>query len=196
MTNTIVEEKTESTTLFEFPSNETGVEGINLTPIMGQKTNDQKENEDDEGNREEENDNDGSQPKVDYLLDSNEAENEEIKNDGDKNKKEGETEVKEKDGKNNENDNDEEKKHHDAEETNNHEETIQQTENENLLDKVVDNIVDNVLGVGISSLNSQEDEIWNDPEMKTILDNIDIGSPMSRSKSNTLAEKKKIKRCT
>ncbi|CAH1421103.1 unnamed protein product [Lactuca virosa] len=87
MTNTIVEEKTESTTLFEFPSNETGVEGINLTPIMGQKTNDQKENEDDEGNREEENDNDGSQPEVDYLLDSNEAENEGIKNDGDKNKK-------------------------------------------------------------------------------------------------------------
>ncbi|CAH1423379.1 unnamed protein product [Lactuca virosa] len=29
MTNIIVEEKTESTTLFEFPSNETGVEGIN-----------------------------------------------------------------------------------------------------------------------------------------------------------------------
>ncbi|CAH1414052.1 unnamed protein product [Lactuca virosa] len=46
MTNIIVEEKIESTTLFEFPSNETGVEGINLTPIMGQKTNDQKENED------------------------------------------------------------------------------------------------------------------------------------------------------
>ncbi|CAH1444780.1 unnamed protein product [Lactuca virosa] len=31
-------------------SNETGVEGINLTPIMGQKTNDQKENEDEEEN--------------------------------------------------------------------------------------------------------------------------------------------------
>ncbi|CAH1450347.1 unnamed protein product [Lactuca virosa] len=63
-----------------------------------------------EGNGEEDNDNDESQPEVDYLLDSNEAENEGIKNDGDKNKKEGETEVKEKDGKNNENDNDEEKK--------------------------------------------------------------------------------------
>ncbi|CAH1417180.1 unnamed protein product [Lactuca virosa] len=78
--------------------------------------------------REEENDNDGSQPEVDYLLDSNEAENESIKNDGDKNQKDGETEVKEKDGKNNENDNDVEKKDDDAEETNNHEETIQQTE--------------------------------------------------------------------
>ncbi|CAH1422648.1 unnamed protein product [Lactuca virosa] len=94
MTNIIIEEKTESTTLYEFPSNETGVEGINLTPIMGQKTNDQKENEDKEGNGEEDNDNDESQPKVDYFLDSNEAENEGIKNDGDKNKKEGETEVK------------------------------------------------------------------------------------------------------
>nr|KAJ0187935.1 hypothetical protein LSAT_V11C900464300 [Lactuca sativa] len=37
MTNMIVEEKTESSTLFNFPSNETGVEGINLTPITGQK---------------------------------------------------------------------------------------------------------------------------------------------------------------
>ncbi|CAH1436584.1 unnamed protein product [Lactuca virosa] len=77
---------------------------------MGQKTNDQKENEDGEENREQENDNDGSQPEVDYLLDSNEAENEGINNDGDKNQKEGETEVKEKDGKNNENNKDEEKK--------------------------------------------------------------------------------------
>ncbi|CAI9302721.1 unnamed protein product [Lactuca saligna] len=122
MTNIIGEEKTEGITIFEFPKNE-----------------------DDEGNHEEENDNDGSQPEVDYLLDSNEAGNEGINNDGDKNQKEGETEVKGKDGKNNENDNDEEKKDDDAEETNNHEETIQQTENENLLDKVVDNIVDNVL---------------------------------------------------
>nr|KAJ0196476.1 hypothetical protein LSAT_V11C700354060 [Lactuca sativa] len=128
-----------------------------------------------EGNGEEDNDNDGSQPEEDYLLDSNEAENERIKNDGDNNKKEGETEVKEKDGKNNQNDNDEEKKADDNEETNNYEETIQQIENENLLDKVVDNIVDNVLGIGILSLNSQEDEIWNHPEMKTIFDNIDIG---------------------
>ncbi|CAH1426315.1 unnamed protein product [Lactuca virosa] len=191
MTNMIVEEKTESTTLFNFPSNETGVEGINLTPIMGQKTNDQKENEDKEGNGEEVSDNDASQPKVDYLLDSNEAENEGIKNDADKNKKEGEIGVKEKDGKRNENENDEEEKDDHAEETNNHEETIQQTENENLLDKVVDNIVDNVLGIGISSLNSQEDEIWNHPEMKTIFDNIDIGSPMSTGKTNTLAEKEK-----
>ncbi|CAH1413954.1 unnamed protein product [Lactuca virosa] len=85
-------------------------ERINLTPIIGQKTNDQKENEDKEGNGEEDNDNDGSQPEEDYLLDSNEAENEGIKNDGDNNQKEGETEVKEKDGKNNQNDNDEEKK--------------------------------------------------------------------------------------
>nr|KAJ0213930.1 hypothetical protein LSAT_V11C400204050 [Lactuca sativa] len=58
--------------------------------------------------------------------------------------------------------------------------------NENMLDKFVDNFVDNVLGIGFSSLNSQEDEIWNDPEMKTILDNIDIDSPMTRSKTNTL----------
>ncbi|CAH1442914.1 unnamed protein product [Lactuca virosa] len=191
MTNIIGEEKTEGTTIFEFPSNQTGFEGINLTPIICQKTNDQKENEDKEGNGEEDNDNDGSQPEEDYLLDSNEAENERIKNDGDNNQKEGETEVKEKDGKNNQNDNDEEKKADDNEETNNHEETIQQTENENLLDKVVDNIVDNVLGIGISSLNSQEDEIWNHPEMKTIFDNIDIGSPMSTGKTNTLAEKEK-----
>nr|KAJ0207451.1 hypothetical protein LSAT_V11C500239110 [Lactuca sativa] len=131
MTNTIVEEKAESTTLFEFPGNETGVEGINFTPIIGQKTNDKKGNED-----EEENHNDGNQSEVDYLLDSNETENEGIKNDGDKNQKESETEVKENDGKNNENDNDEEKKDDYVEETNNHEETIQQTENVNLLDKV------------------------------------------------------------
>ncbi|CAH1430228.1 unnamed protein product [Lactuca virosa] len=60
MTNIIVEEKTESTNFFEFPSNEAGLEGINLTPVMGQKTNDEKENEDKEGNGEEDNDNDGS----------------------------------------------------------------------------------------------------------------------------------------
>nr|KAJ0187440.1 hypothetical protein LSAT_V11C900479030 [Lactuca sativa] len=185
MTNMIFQEKTESTTLFNFPSNETGVEGINLTPIMGQKTNDQKENEDKEGNGEEDSDNDASQPEVDYLLDSNEG----IKNDVGKNQKECEIGVKEKDGKRNENENDEEEKDDHAEETNNHEETIQQTENENFLDKVVDNIVDNVLGIGISSLNSQENEIWNHPEMKTIFDNIDIGSLMSTGKTNTLVEK-------
>ncbi|CAI9271385.1 unnamed protein product [Lactuca saligna] len=191
MTNMIVEEKTESTTLFNFPINETGVEGINLTPIMGQKTNDKTENEDKEGNGEEDSDNGASQPEVDYLLNSNEADNEEIKNDADKNKKEGEIGVKEKDGKRNENENDEEEKDDYAEETNNHEETIRQTENENLLDKVVHNIVDNVLGIGISTLNSQEDEIWNPPEMKAIFDNIDIGSPMSTGKANTLAENEK-----
>nr|KAJ0190787.1 hypothetical protein LSAT_V11C800444940 [Lactuca sativa] len=87
---------------------------------------------------------------VDYLLDSNEVKSDGIKNDGDNNKKEGETKVKEKDGKHNENDNDEEKKDDDAEETNNYNETIQQSENENMLDKVVDNIVDNVLGIGFS----------------------------------------------
>ncbi|CAI9280712.1 unnamed protein product [Lactuca saligna] len=129
MTNMIVEEKTESTTPFNFPINETGLEGFDLTPIMGQKTNDQTENEDKEGNGEEDSDNDASQPEVDYLLDSNEADNEGIKNDADKNKKK----VK--------------------------------------LD--------------------QEDEIWNHPEMKTIFDNIDIGSPMSIGKTNTLAEKEK-----
>nr|KAJ0211047.1 hypothetical protein LSAT_V11C400167070 [Lactuca sativa] len=159
MKNMIVEEKTESTTLFNFPINEIGVEGINLTPIMGQKTNDQTENEDKEGNGEEDSDNGASQPEVDYLLDSNEADNEGIKSDADKNQKEGEIRVKEKDAKRNENQNDEEEKDDHAEETNNHEETIQQTENQNLLDKVVDNIVDNVLGIGVSSLNSQEDEI-------------------------------------
>nr|KAJ0188055.1 hypothetical protein LSAT_V11C900473260 [Lactuca sativa] len=194
MKNMIVEEKTESTTLFNFPINEIGVEGINLTPIMGQKTNDQTENEDKEGNGEEDSDNGASQPEVDYLLDSNEADNEGIKNDADKNKKEGEIRVKEKDAKRNENQNDEEEKDDHAEETNNHEETIQQTKNQNLLDKVVDNIVDNVLGIGVSSLNSQEDEIWNHPEMKTIFDNIDttkFWSPMSTCKTNTLAEKEK-----
>nr|KAJ0214177.1 hypothetical protein LSAT_V11C400224810 [Lactuca sativa] len=186
MTNMIVEEKTESTTLFNFPINETGVEGINLTPIMGQKTNDQTENEDKEGNGEEDNDNGASQPEVDYLLDSNEADNEGIENDADKNKKK-------KDGKRNENHNDEEEKDDHAEETNNHEETIQQTENENLLDKVVDNIVDNVLGIGISSLNSQEDEIWNHPEMKTIFDNIDIEKEKSEGvhEQGTKVEKTK-----
>nr|KAJ0208745.1 hypothetical protein LSAT_V11C400193690 [Lactuca sativa] len=183
MTNMIVEEKTESTTLFNFPINETRVEGINLTPIM--------ENEDKEGDGEEDSDNGASQREVDYLLDSNEADNEEIKNDADNNKKEGEIGVKENYGKRNENENDEEEKDDHAEETNNHEETIQQTENENLLDKVVDNIVDNVLGIGISSLNSQENKIWNHPEMKTIFDNINIGSPMSTGKTNTLAEKEK-----
>ncbi|CAI9260749.1 unnamed protein product [Lactuca saligna] len=117
--------------------------------------------------------------------------NEGIRNDADKNKKEGKIRVKEKDAKRNENQHDEEEKDDHAEETNNHEETIQQTKNQNLLDKVVDNIVDNVLGIGVSSLNSQEDEIWNHPEMKTIFDNIDIGSPMSTAKTNTLAEKEK-----
>ncbi|CAI9285489.1 unnamed protein product [Lactuca saligna] len=130
MTNIIGEEKTEGATIFEFPINQTGFEGINLTPIIGQKTNNQKGNEDKEGN-----------------------ENERIKNDRDNNQKQGEPEVKEKDGKNNQNDNDEEKKADDNKETNNHEETIQQTENENLLDKVVNNIVDNVLGIRISDLN-------------------------------------------
>ncbi|CAI9277187.1 unnamed protein product [Lactuca saligna] len=192
MKNMIVEEKTKSTTLFNFPINETGVEGFNLTPIMGQKTNDQTENEDKEGNGEEDSDNGASQPEVDYLLDSNEADNEGIKNDADKNKKEDEIGVKEKDGKRNENQNDEEEKDDHAEETNNHEETIQQTKNENLLDKIVDNIVDKVLGIGVSSLNNQEDEIWNHPEMKTIFDNIDIGSPISIGKTNTLAEKEKL----
>nr|KAJ0213987.1 hypothetical protein LSAT_V11C400193740 [Lactuca sativa] len=167
MTNMIVEEKTESTTLFNFPINETRVEGINLTPIMGQKTNDQTENEDKEGDGEEDSDNGASQPEVDYLLDSNEADNEEIKNDADNNQKEGEIGVKENYGKRNENENDEEEKDDHVEETNNHEETIQQTENENLLDKVVDNIVDNVLGIGISR------------------------SPMTTGKTNTLAEKEK-----
>ncbi|CAI9277748.1 unnamed protein product [Lactuca saligna] len=152
ITNMIVEEKTKSTTLFNFPSNETGVEGINLTPI---------------------------------------TDNEAIKNDADKNKKEGEIGVKEKDGERNENKNDEEEKDDHDKEINNHEETIQQTENDNLLDKVVDNILDNVLGIEISSLNSQENEIWNHPEMKTIFDNIDVGSPMSTSKTDTLAEKEK-----
>nr|KAJ0228558.1 hypothetical protein LSAT_V11C100046600 [Lactuca sativa] len=37
MTNMIVEEKNEITTLFNFPINEIGVEGINLTPIMDNK---------------------------------------------------------------------------------------------------------------------------------------------------------------
>ncbi|CAI9285150.1 unnamed protein product [Lactuca saligna] len=150
-----------------------------------------EKNEDKEGNGEEDSDNGASQLEVDYLLDSNEADNEEIKNDADKNQKEGEIGVKENDGKRNENENDEEEKDDHAEETNNHEETIQQTENENFLDKVVDNIMDNVFGIGISSLNSQEDEIWNHPEMKTIFDNIDIGSPMSTDKTNTLEENEK-----
>ncbi|CAI9300606.1 unnamed protein product [Lactuca saligna] len=191
MKNMIVEGKTESTKLFNFPINEIGVEGINLTPIMGQKTNDRTENEDKEGNGEEDSDNGASQPEVDYLLDSNEAYNEGMKNDANKNQKEGEIRVKEKDAKRNENQNDEEEKDDHAEETNNHEETIQQTKNQNLLDKVVDNIVDTVLGIGVSSLNSQEDEIWNHPEMKTIFDNIHIGSLMSTGKTNTLAEKEK-----
>nr|KAJ0199042.1 hypothetical protein LSAT_V11C600327010 [Lactuca sativa] len=123
-----------------------------VTTVMGLKTNDQKENEAKDRNGEEENDNDGSQPEVDYLVDSNKA-----KNDGDNNKKE------QKDGKINENENDEEKNDNEIDETNNHGETIQQSENENLLEKVVDNIMDNVVTIGFSRLNSQEDEIWNDP---------------------------------
>nr|KAJ0213480.1 hypothetical protein LSAT_V11C400189490 [Lactuca sativa] len=126
ITNITVEEKTESTYFFGFPSNETGLEGINLTPIMRQKTNDEKENEDKEANGEEDNDNNGSQPKVEYLLDGNEVENEGIKNDGDNNKKEGETEVKEKNGEINENENHEEKNDDETKETNNHGETSQQ----------------------------------------------------------------------
>ncbi|CAH1420646.1 unnamed protein product [Lactuca virosa] len=63
---------------------------------------------------------------------------------------------------------------------------VENETNQNLLDKVVENIVDNIFGIGFSSLNSQEDEIWNDPEMKTILDNIDIGSALTGSKTNTL----------
>nr|KAJ0191055.1 hypothetical protein LSAT_V11C800391100 [Lactuca sativa] len=149
-------------------NNEIGLEGINLTPVMGQKTNDEKEKEDKEGNGEEDNDNDGN-----YLLDANKVDNEGIKNDGDNNIKKGETKVKEKDGEIIENENDEEKNDDVTEETNNHG------------DAIVENIVDNVLGIRFSSLNSQEDEIWNDPEMKTILDNIDIGSPMTISKTNT-----------
>ncbi|CAI9260927.1 unnamed protein product [Lactuca saligna] len=193
ITNMIVEEKTKSTTLLNFPSNETGVEGINWTPIMGQKTNDQKENEDKEGNGEEDSDNDASQPEVDYLLDSNEVENEEIKNDADKNQKECEIGEKVKDGKRNENENDEEEKDDHAEEKIIMRRLFNKLKNENLLDKLVDNIVDNILGIGISSLNSQEYEIWNHPEMKTIFDNIDIGSPMSTGKTNTFAEKEKSK---
>lgn len=45
-----------------------------------------------------------------------------------------------------------------------------------MLDKFVENIVDNVLDNGFSCLNSQEGEIWNDLEMKMVLDNIDIGN--------------------
>nr|KAJ0226389.1 hypothetical protein LSAT_V11C100045170 [Lactuca sativa] len=139
-------------------------------------------NDNKEGNGEEDNDNDGSQLEVDYLLDGNEAENEGIKNDRDNNQKECETKVKEKNAEINEN-----KNHEDTKETNNHGETSQQNEtNQNLLDKVVKYIVDKFHGIGFSSLNSQEDEIWNDPEMKNILDNIDIGSPMTRSKTDTL----------
>nr|KAJ0217476.1 hypothetical protein LSAT_V11C300113850 [Lactuca sativa] len=62
-----------------------------------------------------------------------------------------------------------------------------------MLDKVVDNIVDNVLGIGFSSLNSQEDEIWNDPEMKTILDNSDIGKESSEHGNKGGAEAKNTK---
>nr|KAJ0211996.1 hypothetical protein LSAT_V11C400204840 [Lactuca sativa] len=173
MINMIVKEKTESTTLFNFPINETGVEGINLTPIMGQKTNDQIENEDKEGNGEEDSDNGASQPEIRI--------------------KKGEIGVKEKDGKRNENLNDEDEKDDHDEETNNHEETIQQTENENLLDKVVDNIVENVLGIGISSLHSQEDEIWNHLEMKTIFDNIYIGKENSEDINEGGTEAKNTK---
>nr|KAJ0208062.1 hypothetical protein LSAT_V11C500259010 [Lactuca sativa] len=77
MTNIIVEKKTERTSLFEFPSNETGVEGINLTPVMGQKTNDQKENKDKEGNCEEDN---GETKVIEKDGKNNENENDEEKN--------------------------------------------------------------------------------------------------------------------
>ncbi|XP_023756115.1 serine/threonine-protein kinase atg1-like [Lactuca sativa] len=101
-------------------------------------------------------------------------------------KKKGETEVKENDGEINENENDEEKNNEETEETNNDGDTNRKNEtNQNLLEKVVENIVDNVLGIGFSSLNSKEDEIWINPEMKTILDNIDIWSLITRSKTYT-----------
>nr|KAJ0196132.1 hypothetical protein LSAT_V11C700368490 [Lactuca sativa] len=92
---------------------------------MGQKTNDDKENEDKKGNGEEDNDNDGSQPEVDYLLYGNETENEVIKNEGNNNRKEGETEVKQKNRQTNENENHEKKNDDGTEETNNHGETSQ-----------------------------------------------------------------------
>nr|KAJ0201311.1 hypothetical protein LSAT_V11C600313370 [Lactuca sativa] len=46
ITNVIVEDKTESTRNLEFPSNEIGLEGINLTPLTGEKRSNEKENED------------------------------------------------------------------------------------------------------------------------------------------------------
>nr|KAJ0228268.1 hypothetical protein LSAT_V11C100046810 [Lactuca sativa] len=103
--------------------------------------------EDKDGNGDKDNENDRSQLK-----------NEGIKNDGDNNQKE------DKDGKIIEDENDEPKNNDESKETNNHGETIQQSENENLFDKVVDNIMDNVLGIGFLSLNR---------------------SLMTRSKSNT-----------
>ncbi|CAH1422035.1 unnamed protein product [Lactuca virosa] len=104
----------------------------------GSKIDDEKEIEDKEGNGEEDNDNDGSQPEVDYFLDGNEAENEGIKNDGDNNKKEGETEEKEKNGEINEYENHEEKNDDETKETNNHGKTSHQNETkQNLLDKVI-----------------------------------------------------------
>ncbi|CAI9301464.1 unnamed protein product [Lactuca saligna] len=93
---------------------------------------------------------------------------------------EGETEAKENDGEINENENDEEKNDKETEETNDDVETSRKNEtNQNMLDKVVENIVDNILGIKFSNLNSQEDEIWNDNEMKIILDNIDTERPPS-----------------
>ncbi|CAI9287439.1 unnamed protein product [Lactuca saligna] len=88
MTNVIFEDKTESTEILEFPSIETGREGTNLKLVLGEKRNDEKENEDKKGNGEQHNDNDGLEPEVDYFLDGNEFDNEGTKNDGEINRKE------------------------------------------------------------------------------------------------------------
>ncbi|CAH1445840.1 unnamed protein product [Lactuca virosa] len=99
---------------------------------------------------------------------------------------EDQTETKENDGEVNENENDEEKNDEETEETNNDVETSRKMKQIKICwIKFVENIVDNVIGIEFSNLNSQEDEIWNDPEMKTILDNNDIGSTMTGIKTNT-----------
>nr|KAJ0214717.1 hypothetical protein LSAT_V11C400212090 [Lactuca sativa] len=166
ITNIIVEDKSESKFFFEFPINETGLEGFNLTLVMGEKANDKKQNEDKKkGNGEEDNGNDGPEPKVDYFFDGNEAENEGTKNDGETNKKMvlkriRKVKLKQK-------------------------RKIDKSMKMRMMKR---KMLLKTLWVMYLALDfkfkKEKDKIRNDFEMKIILDNIDIGPPLTGSKTN------------
>lgn len=99
----------------------------------------------------------------------------------DKEKKNGENEGTKNNGDTNEKENDEEKKSIETNETDNDEDNSEPFHNavnkqaKNQLGIIVRNIMGNVLGILTSNLSSQEDEIWNKSEMKTLLQSIYIG---------------------